>query len=131
MDTDEERLNEITEKIIGCAFEVHNTLGSGFAEQVYENALAWELRRLGFSVEQQVPVVVRYKGVVVGEYIADLIVEGVVLVENKAVRNFDDGHSAQCINYLACTVLPVCLLLNFGRKVEIKRFRGPTRAAPQ
>jgi GxxExxY protein len=124
MDTDEEKLNQITEKIIGCAFEVHNTLGPGFAERVYENALVYELRRLGLSVQQQVPVVGRYKGVVIGEYTADLIVEAVVLVENKAVRNFDDGHTAQCINYLACTALPICLLLNFGKNVEVKRCRG-------
>jgi GxxExxY protein len=124
MDTDEKKLNEITEKIIGAAFEVHNTLGPGFAERVYENALVYELRKLGLTVRQQVPIVVRYKGVVVGDYTADLIVEEVVLVENKAVRNIDDGFAAQCINYLASTVLPICLLLNFGRKVEVKRFRG-------
>jgi GxxExxY protein len=124
MNADEEKLNEITEKIIGCAFEVHNTLGPGFAERVYENALVYELLKPGLAVQQQVPVVVRYKGVVIGEYTADLIVEAVVLVENKAVRNFDDGHVAQCINYLACTALPICLLLNFGKKVEVKRFRG-------
>jgi GxxExxY protein len=70
--------------------------------------------------------VVRYKGVVIGEYIADLIVEAMVLVENKAVSHFDDGHAPQCLNYLACTALPICLLLNFGKKVEVKRFRcGP------
>jgi GxxExxY protein len=124
MDTDEERLNQITEKIIGCAFEVHNTLGPGFAERVYENALVYELRKIGLAVQQQVPVVVRYKGIVIGEYVADVIVEAMVSVENKAVRNFDDGHVAQCLNYLACTALPICLLLNFGRKVEVKRFRG-------
>jgi GxxExxY protein len=124
MDTEEEKLNEITHQIIGCAYEVHNTLGAGFAERVSENALIYELRQLGFAVQQQVPVVVRYKGIVVGEYIADLIVEAAILVEIKAVRNFDEGHVAQCIHYIACTALPICLLLNFGRKVEIKRFRG-------
>jgi GxxExxY protein len=124
MDADEEKLNEMTEKIIGCAFEVHNTLGPGFAERVYENALVLELKKLGLAVQQQVPLAVRYKGALVGDYTADLIVEKVVMVENKAVRNFDDGHSAQCINYLACTALPICLLLNFGKKVEVKRFRG-------
>jgi GxxExxY protein len=123
MDTDEDKLNGITEKIIGCAFEVHNTLGAGFAERVYENALVLELKKIGLSVQQQVPVVVRYKGVIVGEYSADLVVEGLVLVENKAVRNFDDGHIAQCINYLAATAIQICLLLNFGKKVEVKRFR--------
>lgn len=103
MDTDEEKLNEVTQKIIGCAYDVHNTLGAGFAERVYENALVYELTQLGLAVQQQVPL---------------------VLVENKAVRNFEDGHLAQCINDLACTALPVRPLLNFGKKVQVKRFRG-------
>jgi GxxExxY protein len=124
MNTDEERLNKITERVIGCAFKVHNALGCGFAEKVYENALVIELRNAGLRVEQQAPITVKYAGIVVGEYFADLIVEGTVMVENKAVRNFDDGHSAQCINYLAATAIPVCLLINYGRKVEVKRFRG-------
>jgi GxxExxY protein len=125
MDADEEILNKVTEKIIGCAFRVHNKLGSGFSEKIYENAMVIELRREGLHVEQQVPIVVRYDGIVVGEYVADLVVERRVLVENKAVRNFDDGHVSQCINYLACTAMPICLLINYGRKVEVKRFRGP------
>jgi GxxExxY protein len=126
MDTDEDRLNALTEKIIGCAFKVHNELHCGFAERVYENALVMELREAGLEVQQQVPIVVRYRGVMVGEYIADLIVQGMILVEIKAVRNFDDAHIAQCINYLAATVMPLCLLLNFGRRVEVKRLRGNT-----
>jgi GxxExxY protein len=127
MDTDEEKLNGITEAIIGFAFEVHNIPGPGFAERVYENALAHELRKAGFFVEQQVPVSVVYDGVVVGEYVVDLMVEHDVMVENKAVRAFDDAFSAQCINYLSCTVEPICLLLNFGKRVEVKRFRGPRK----
>ena len=127
MDTDEQRLNGVTEAIIGCAFKVHNALGCGFAERVYENALVHELRKKGLRVEQQVPIQVRYDGIVVGDYIADLIVESEVLVKNKAVRNLDEAFVAQCINYLACTSIPLCLLLNFGKKVEIKRFRGPGR----
>jgi GxxExxY protein len=130
MDTDEERLNGITEAIIGFAFKVHNILGPGFAERVYENALVHELRKAGFFVEQQVPVKVMYDGIVVGDYTVDLMVEHEVMVENKAVRAFDDGFSAQCLNYLACTVMPICLLLNFGKRVEVKRFRGP-RKDPQ
>jgi len=124
MNTDEERINSITEKIIGCSFRVHNELHGGFAEKVYENALAFELREAGLKVEQQMPTVVRYRGVVVGDYIADLIVEGAVLVEIKAVRNLDDAHKAQCLNYLAATSIGVCLLINFGTKVEVRRFRG-------
>ncbi|HWE00982.1 MAG TPA: GxxExxY protein [Tepidisphaeraceae bacterium] len=129
MDTDVERLNRITEIIIGCAFKVHNVLGTGFSGRVYENALAHDLRKAGLHVESQVAITVWYDGIVVGEHIADLIIEHEILVENKAVRAMDDGFTAQCINYLACTTLPLCLLLNFGRKVEIKRFRGPGKKA--
>lgn len=125
MDTDEDRLNGITERIIGCAFRVHNRWGCGFAEKVYENSLVIELRKAGLLVQQQVRIELRYEGIVVGEYFADLIVEGVVLVETKAVRAFDDGHTAQCLNYLSATGLPICLLINFGRKVEVKRPRNP------
>ena len=126
MNTDEKKLNVITETIIGCAFRVHNVLGCGFAEKVYENAMVHELRKAGLSLQQQVPIEVWYDGVMVGNYFADLVVEGIVLVETKAVRNFDDGHTAQCLNYLAATRLPLCLFLNFGRKVEVKRLLRPT-----
>jgi GxxExxY protein len=125
MNTDEEqRINRITESIIGCAFKVHNELMSGFAEKVYENALRIELEELGFTVLQQEPIEIYYRGHLVGDYFADLIVDGLVLIEIKAVRNFDNAHVAQCLNYLAATSIPVCLLLNFGKKVEVKRLRG-------
>jgi GxxExxY protein len=124
MDTDEDKINLLTERIIGCAFKVHNALGWGFAERVYENALLLELREAGLVVQQQVPVVVRYRDVVVGEYVADLIVNETVLIEIKAVRNFDDGHTAQCLNYRAATAIPICLLINFGKRVEVKRLRS-------
>ena len=120
----DERLNQITEKIIGCAYKVGAALGSGFLEKVNENALAHELRKARLRVEQQHPIAVWYDGILVGEFAADLLVEGQVLVELKTIRTFDDFHSAQCINYLAATGLPVCLLINFGKKVEIKRFMG-------
>src|SRR5713226_4226226 len=94
MHTDKHRLNEITEKIIGCAFQVGNTLGSGFLEKVYENALAYELRKAGLAVVQQGPLQVRYQGVIVGEYSADLIVENCLLVDLKTVRAFDEIHLA-------------------------------------
>jgi len=124
MHTDDNALNGITEKIIGCAYKVANTLGCGFLEKVYENALAHELRKLGFDVKPQHPIPVFYDGVQVGDYFADLLVDGTVLVELKAARNLDDIHSAQCINYLAATHMPIRLLINFSRKVEVKRFRG-------
>ncbi|WP_017317078.1 GxxExxY protein [Mastigocladopsis repens] len=115
-------LNEITEKIIGCAFTVGKGLGCGFLEKVYENALAYELRQIGLLVEQQYDIEVQYKGIVVGKFLADLLVERRVLVELKAVRVLDENHFAQCLNYLKATGLNVCLLINFGNpKVEFKR----------
>ncbi|HEY1685539.1 MAG TPA: GxxExxY protein [Tepidisphaeraceae bacterium] len=119
MDTDKDRrFDALTEKIIGCAYKVHNGLGCGFLEKVYENALAHDLRKAGLNVRQQIAVNVIYDGIVVGDYLADLIVEGVVVIELKAIKGLDDIHSAQCINYLAATGLPICLLINFGRKVK-------------
>jgi GxxExxY protein len=125
MHTDKTKLNEITEAVIGCAFRVQNALGCGFLEKVYENAMAVALKMAGLRVEQQVRFVVMFEGVEVGEYIADLVVESLVLVELKAVKNFDDVHSAQCINILKVTGLPVCLLMNFAKpRLDLKRFAG-------
>jgi GxxExxY protein len=123
MNTDEEQIHQLTERIIGCAFKVHNVLGYGFAERVYVNALGHELQKAGLNVERERRIEVFYDGIIVGEYFADLVVEGIVLVETKAVRAFDDGHIAQCLNYLTATKIPICLLLNFGKKVEVKRLR--------
>ena len=115
-------INQLTEKIIACVYRVSNTLGSGFLEKVYENALAIELRNNGLKVEQQHPIKVYYAGQAVGDFAADLLVEGCVIVELKAVRAFEDVHSAKCLNYLKATSLKLCLLVNFGRpRVEIKR----------
>ena len=105
-----------------------NKLGCGFLEKCYENALAYELRKLGLKVEQQVRLKVWYDDIVVGEYVADLPVEDVVLVELKAVQGIDPVHAAVCINYLAATKLPLCLLINFGKRVDVKRIAGPTSA---
>ena len=124
MDTDAETLNRITERIIGCAFKVGSKLGCGFLEKCYENALAYELRKAGLKVTQQVSLKVWYDEIVVGEYVADLIVEDVILVELKAIQTLDAVHSAQCINYLAATNLPICLLINFGKRVDVKRIVG-------
>ena len=97
-------------------------MGCGFLEKVYENALAHELRKAGMHVTQQHPIKVRYDGVIVGEFVADLLIEQCVLVELKAVRMLDDIHKAQCLNYLKATGIHICLLVNFGNpKVEIKR----------
>ena len=115
-------VNEITQKIIGCAYTVSNTLGIGFVEKVYENALAHALRKSGLLVEQQYPIRVSFDGVLVREFCADLLVEKRVLVELKAVSSLLQEHMAQALNYLRATRLEVCLLLNFGRpKIEVQR----------
>ena len=124
MNADERRLklDRITERIIGCGYEVSNILGSGFFEKVYENALTLELRNNGLKVKQQHGIQVRYDGVVVGEFAADLLVEGKIIIELKATKALDDIHMAQCLNYLKATDLSVCLLVNFGKpKAEIRR----------
>src|SRR4051794_5391677 len=107
METDEHGLNKITETIIGCAYDVANGLGNGFLEKPYENALRMDLLRAGLTVLQQHPIPVLYRGETVGDYVADLIVEGAVLIELKAVRALDDIHTAQCLNYLKATGLKV------------------------
>jgi len=97
-------------------------LGSGFLEKVYENALAHELRKAGLEVEQQYAVNVHYDGVVVGNYVADLLVAGCVLVELKTIKSLGNVEMAQCLNYLKATGMRVCLLLNFARpRVQVKR----------
>lgn len=113
---------ELTEKILGAAFKVQNTLGSGFLEKVYENAIVVELRRVGIGLEQQKPLQVKYDGTIVGEYLADLVVEGRVVVEIKAVSQLDPVHEAQLLNYLKATGIRVGLLLNFGQpKLKYRR----------
>jgi GxxExxY protein len=124
MNTDEKTLNPITEKIIGCAYKVGSKLGCGFLERCYENAMVYELRKLGLKVEQQVPLKVWYDDIIVGEYVADLIVEDSILIELKAIQGLEPIHSAICINYLAACHLPLCLLINFGKRVDIKRIAG-------
>ena len=115
-------VNEITEKIIGCAYKVSNSLGIGFVEKVYENALVVALRKAGLMVWQQHPIKVSFEDVVVGEFFADLFVEEKVLVELKAASMLTQEQTAQALNCLRATRVDVCLLINFGKpKVEIKR----------
>jgi len=117
-----QEVNEITEKIIGCAYIVSNTLGIGFVEKVYENTLVYCIRKTGLLVEQQYPIKVTFEGIIVGEFFADIFVEKRVLVELKAVSMLTQEHTAQALNYLRATNAEVCLLINFGRaKVELKR----------
>jgi GxxExxY protein len=125
MNTDERRLqlNAITEKIIGCAYTVANSLGAGFLEKVYENALAIELEKADLKVEQQKAVNVVYDGRTVGQYFCDILVDQNIIIELKAQKLIEENHNAQCMNYLKATGLNVCLLINFGKpRIEIKRF---------
>lgn len=113
---------ELTEAVIGCAYRVYNTMGHGFLESVYERCLLIELRKSGLRVESQKPIEVRYQGEVVGEFVADLLVEDKLIVELKAVRQLSPVHEAQVVNYLVATGKPVRLLLNFGEpRVDVKR----------
>ena len=127
MHTDDTGVNQLSERVIGCAFRVLNTLGCGFLEKVYENALAHELRKVGLAVVQQHGITVHYDGIVVGEYAVDLLIEGTLIVELKASKALDGAHTAQCLNYLKATGLRFCLLLNFGKsRLEIRRLaHGP------
>ena len=119
---DNSKLNELSGRVIGCAFTVLNTLGAGFLEKVYENALAYEVRAAGLSAVQQYGAKVQYKDILVGEYFVDLLINDVLPVELKTVRALDDAHRMQCTNYLKATGLRLCLLLNFGKsRLEIKR----------
>lgn len=115
-------LDAISNRIIGCALTVANTLRSGFLEKVYENALAIELSEAGLAVAQQRGITVTYHDAVVGEYFADLLVEDAILIELKTVRALDPMHRAQCINYLRATGLHLCLLMNLGTpRLEVRR----------
>ncbi|MCU1306716.1 MAG: hypothetical protein JWN45_1411 [Acidobacteriaceae bacterium] len=112
---------EITEKIIGVFFAVYNELGHGFLESVYQNAMVIALIQAGLKVEREVPVPVFFRGQVVGDYRADLLVGGLVLVELKTVRVLEPSHEAQLFHYLRATNVEVGLLLNFGAKAQFKR----------
>ena len=112
---------DLTEKIIKAFYKVYNTLGFGFLEKVYENALFIELRNMGLFVEKQRRVKVFYEEQEVGDYFADLIVDEKVIIELKAAEGLCEEHEFQLINYLKATEIEVGLLLNFGKKPEFKR----------
>ena len=112
---------EITAKIIDCAYKVHRELGFGFLESVYQNALVIELARAGLESEREKRIQVCYGGQVVGDFVADILVEQKVILELKSVSQVNPAHEAQLINYLKATGMKVGLLINFGEKVEIKR----------
>ena len=113
---------DLTGRIIGCAMKVHSVLGPGFLESVYQNALSHELRQIGLKHESEHPIAVRYDGVVVGNFVADLFVDDQVIVENRAVQSLATTHEVQLVNYLSATGIEIGLLLNFGaRRLEFKR----------
>jgi len=115
-------INEITYEINGAVFEVNKVLGPGFLEKVYQNALMVELKSRGLKARSQVPIKVFYKENIVGEYIADILVEDKVIVELKTVEKIDKMHEAQLLNYLKATRTQIGLLVNFKHsKAEIKR----------
>jgi GxxExxY protein len=115
-------MNDLSGRVIGCALTVLNTLGAGFLEKVYENALSIEMRATGLAIEQQPGVSVLYHDMVVGAYFPDLLVEDMLLVELKTVKALDHTHRMQCTNYLKATGLRLCLLLYSGTsRLEIKR----------
>jgi GxxExxY protein len=112
---------ELTERIIGIFYEVYNELGHGFLESVYEKAMLIALRDAGISVQYKHPIDVFFRGQSVGDFEADLLVEGVVLLELKAARAIDPAYEAQLLNYLRATHVEVGLILNFGPKPEFRR----------
>jgi GxxExxY protein len=114
--------DELSEKVIGAIFEVSNTLGAGFLEKVYERALLRELGLLGVKAVGQASMPVIYKGRLVGDYFADILVEDQLVVELKCVERLSREHTAQCLNYLRASGKNVCLLVNFEKpKVEWRR----------
>lgn len=114
--------SEITEKIIACAYKVYNKMGYGFLESVYEKCMLIELAETGLNVQTQKPLKVLYKGRVVGDFVADMVVDDTVIVELKSVSKIIKAHEIQLVNYLVITNKPVGLILNFAKdKVEVKR----------
>ena len=112
---------ELTDKIISGFYDVYHELGFGFLESIYEEAMVRALRAKGLQIERQVPVPVWFRGEKIGDSRADLLVEGLVILELKAVRAIDSSHEAQTLNYLRATAVEVALILNFGSKPGIRR----------
>jgi GxxExxY protein len=133
MNTDEHGyLDSLTERVMAAVFEVSNTLGAGFLEKVYERGLLRELTLRAIPATAQASFAVSYKGHPIGEYFADILVDGVLVMELKCVEHLANQHTAQCLNYLRASGLGLCLLVNFQNpKVEWKRiiqgFHAPDR----
>lgn len=114
-------VNDLTRTVIGCAYTVHNKLGAGFREEVYENALRIELAKYDIEAKQDQKIKVFYDGHQVGKFYPDLLIEGLLIIEVKGVRNLDKEHDVQLVNYLTATRIDDGLLLNFGPSVQVKR----------
>jgi GxxExxY protein len=112
---------DLSDAILNVFYEVYNELGYGFLEKVYQNAMYLELKSKGFKVEAQKQIKVYYKNELVGDFIADLLIDDVIILELKACDNLVKAHYAQTLNYLKATNIEIGLLLNFGEKPEIKR----------
>ena len=121
MDTDKLKYKELTNLVIKGFYEVYNELGGGFLESVYENAMTLVLQQQGLYVETQKDITVYFRGALIGNFRADMIVEGKILLELKAVRCLESVHEAQLLNYLKATAIEVGLLMNFGNKPTFKR----------
>jgi GxxExxY protein len=115
------KYQELTSRIIDAVYTVHNTLGFGFLEKVYQNALISELGKRGIKADSEKPIKVFYEGEVVGDYVSDVVVDDKVILELKAVKELNDIHEVQLVNYLKATGMEVGLLINFGPSVKIKR----------
>ena len=121
MDFQDTKHKTLTAAIISIFYKVYNTLGYGFLEKVYENAMMYEFKKAGIPAVSQSPIKVLYEDEIMGEYYADILVDDKVIVEIKAARNLAPDHKAQILNYLKATDKEVGLLLNFGPKPEISR----------
>ena len=124
MDTNEDKIlyKDLSYKIVGLAMEVHNKLGYGFLEKVYENALMVLLHKEGIKTEQQAPISVYFDGEVVGDYYADILIDKEIILELKVAGNIADFHRAQALNYLKATDLRLAIILNFGKeRLEYER----------
>ena len=115
------KYQELTHQIINAAYQVHKVLGYGFLEIVYQNALMVELAKRGIRAESGRPLKIRYESEIVGDYVCDIVVEDKVILELKAVKEINEIHEVQLVNYLKGTGIEVGLLINFGPSVQIKR----------
>ena len=113
--------SDITDKIIRCFYNVFDELGTGFLESVYVKALIIELKKIGLNIESEKEIKVNYKGIIIGNFRADIVVEDKVIIEIKAISTLKSQHEAQLLNYLKATGIRVGLLVNFGSKLEFKR----------